>query len=92
MPNRYGTSREGRKSLYLCPPLVPMDLADAWLISMAESHNLQTVFTIDRKDFSSTASSRDTIILLSRSSERPPIRPEAKPALLNAEYPEAVSL
>jgi hypothetical protein len=51
VPNRYGTSREGRKSLYLCPPLVPMDLADASLISMAESHNLEGVFTIDRKDF-----------------------------------------
>ena len=30
---------------------VPMDLADASLVSMAESHNLRTVFTIDRKDF-----------------------------------------
>ena len=30
---------------------VPMDLADASLVSMAENHNLQTVFTIDRKDF-----------------------------------------
>ena len=28
-----------------------MDLADASLISMAESHNLEGVFTIDRKDF-----------------------------------------
>lgn len=30
---------------------VPMDFADASLVSMAENHNLQTVFTIDRKDF-----------------------------------------
>lgn len=30
---------------------VPMDLADASLVSMAESHNLQTIFTIDRKHF-----------------------------------------
>ena len=30
---------------------VPMDLADASLVSMAENYNLQTVFTIDRKDF-----------------------------------------
>ena len=28
-----------------------MDLADASLVSMAENHNLRTVFTIDRKDF-----------------------------------------
>ena len=69
-----------------------MDLADASLISMAESHNLEGVFTIDRKDFSSTASSAGTVMMLSRSSERLPIQPEAKPALLNAEYPEAVSL
>ena len=29
----------------------PMDLADASLVAVAESRNLQTIFTIDRKDF-----------------------------------------
>ena len=29
----------------------PMDFADASLVAMAESHNLQTIFTIDRNDF-----------------------------------------
>ena len=29
----------------------PMDLADASLVAVAESRNLRTIFTIDRKDF-----------------------------------------
>ncbi len=29
----------------------PMDLADASLVAVAESRNLRTIFTVDRKDF-----------------------------------------
>ena len=31
---------------------LPMDLADAALVRIAERDKLQTIFTVDRKDFS----------------------------------------